>query len=108
MSETNQNRDKYRQSDKKEIMDKLERDIRECKLCQFYYGRPISCLANQCVREDKTERKKETSNKCYQCAYRRGDQICNICMIDLIAEHRERWKSRFEKKAEEEHGYGTG
>ncbi len=87
MSKTNQNRDKYSQRDKREIIDKLERDIRECKLCQFYYGRPISCLANQCVREDKSERKQETSDKCYLCTYRRGDPIWDYA-LELTCKNR--------------------
>lgn len=43
---------------------KLEKDLKDCMRCKFFYGNNSQCLAKKCVREESkpeiTEQDKET------------------------------------------------
>ena len=35
-----------------EVQAKLERDLRSCMRCRFFYGNNRQCIAKKCVKED--------------------------------------------------------
>lgn len=64
---------------------KLERDLRDCMHCKFFYGHNSQCIKNDCVKK-KEEKKPEydRSSKCFGCPYKQSDQYCFPCMKELL------------------------
>lgn len=65
---------------------KLERDLKSCMQCRFFYGNNSQCLAKKCVKEEKkpelTEQDKK--HKCYGCTYMQSEKYCFPCMKELF------------------------
>ena len=65
-----------------EVQEKLERDLRSCMRCRFFYGNNRQCIAKKCVKEDAhpkaVELKKE--DECIGCPYRQSERYCFPCM----------------------------
>lgn len=64
----------------------LEKDLRDCMRCQFFYGNNSQCLAKKCVREESkpeiTEADKES--RCFGCPYRQSEKYCFPCMREIL------------------------
>ena len=64
----------------------LEKDLRSCMRCQFFYGNSSQCLAKKCVKEDSkpeiTEEDKES--QCFGCPYKQSESYCFPCMRKIL------------------------
>lgn len=61
---------------------KLEKDLRDCMHCKFFYGNSIQCAKSQCVKEElKT---KPVKTECTDCPYSKGHELCFPCMKKLL------------------------
>lgn len=65
---------------------KLERDLKSCIHCRFFYGSSSQCLAKQCVREkSKTEvLEPDRESVCFDCPYRQSEKYCFPCMKKIL------------------------
>lgn len=65
---------------------KLERDLRSCMRCRFFYGNRQQCIAKKCVREEKQTKpvEQEKNRKCVGCSYRQSEQYCFPCMKEIL------------------------
>ena len=84
-----------------EVQAKLERDLRSCMRCRFFYGNNRQCIAKKCVKEDEqpkaVEQKKE--DECIGCPYR----TCHDCEKDCkIYKRYQKRLARMEEDKEQE------
>mgnify|MGYP001047270196 FL=1 len=65
---------------------KLEKDLRSCMRCRFFYGNNSQCLAKECVREEsKPETAEEDKESlCFECPYRQSEKFCFPCMRKIL------------------------
>lgn len=63
----------------------LEKDLRNCMHCRFFYNRR-QCIANVCVTsEENQQTTKETGEiQCLDCPYRQSERYCFPCMVKVI------------------------
>lgn len=64
----------------------LERDIRSCMHCKFFYGNNRQCLAKRCVKEESKPEimEQDKENMCFDCPYRQSEKYCFPCMKRLL------------------------
>ncbi|GFH91365.1 hypothetical protein IMSAGC002_02621 [Lachnospiraceae bacterium] len=64
----------------------LEKNLRSCMRCRFFYGNNSQCLAKKCVKEEGkpeiTEEDKESL--CFECPYRQSEKYCFPCMRKIL------------------------
>lgn len=64
----------------------LEKDLKSCMRCRFFYGNNSQCLAKKCVKEDSkpeiTEENKESL--CFECPYKQSEKYCFPCMRKIL------------------------
>lgn len=68
----------------------LEKDLKSCMRCKYFYGNNSQCLAKNCIREDIgkdispkiIERNKE--DICHGCPYRQSERYCFPCMRKIL------------------------
>ena len=63
---------------------KLEKDLRSCMRCRFFYGNNSQCLAKKCIREESRPRITEQADMCFGCPYRQSETYCFPCMKKLL------------------------
>ena len=65
---------------------KLERDLKSCMSCRFFYGSSSQCIAKQCVKEEGEAGISEPDmrSKCFECPYRQSEKYCFPCMKKLL------------------------
>lgn len=66
---------------------KLERDLRSCMRCRYFYGNNSQCIAKKCIKEEmkKSEiAEEEKKSKCYECPYPHTEGYCFPCMKELL------------------------
>lgn len=68
------------------VQTKLEKDLKSCMRCRFFYGNSSQCLAKKCVKEEKEPEitEEEKNSKCYECPYRQSERYCFPCMKELF------------------------
>ena len=64
--------------------DKLERDLRSCMKCRFFWGNDSRCIHNKKCGAGKQKADKQQDNKCTGCPYGRNSTYCFPCMRDLL------------------------
>lgn len=69
--------------------EKLEKDLRKCMHCKFFYGNNSGCLKNKTCSGGMSEQEKaaleeKKKSKCYGCPYGRGRDYCFPCMRELL------------------------
>lgn len=74
------------------VQAKLERDLKSCMRCRFFYGNNSQCIAKQCVREEKKPEitEVEKDSKCFECPYRQSEQYCFPCMKKILGKDGEK------------------
>ena len=77
----------------------LEKDLRSCMRCRFFYGNSSQCLAKKCFREESGPKVTagEEESLCFGCPYRRLEKRCFPCMRKILRRQR-----NDEKNMEEE------
>lgn len=70
---------------------KVEKDIKQCMQCRFFYGSSRQCIAKECV---KKLRQKETvrNSQCAGCPYRQSENYCFPCMKKILGGKKEEEK----------------
>lgn len=70
---------------------KVEKDIKQCMQCRFFYGSSRQCIAKECV---KKLRQKETvrNSQCAGCSYRQSESYCFPCMKKILGGKKEEEK----------------
>lgn len=70
---------------------KLEKDLRSCMRCEFFYGSSRQCIARKCVEEESRVRKMEPckGSPCFGCPYRKPEGYCFPCMKKMLERKRE-------------------
>ncbi len=61
---------------------KLEKDLRSCMRCRFFYGNNSLCLAKKCVKEESKPEiaEEDKESPCLECPYRQSQKFCFPCM----------------------------
>lgn len=64
---------------------KLNKDLRDCMHCQFFYGNNHQCIQSNCVKEkERKQTEPVQNNKCTGCPYKQSDRYCFPCMKELL------------------------
>lgn len=65
---------------------KLEKDLRSCMHCRFFYGNNSQCPAKKCVREDSKPEimEEDKASLCFGCPYRQSEKYCFPCMRKIL------------------------
>ncbi|MDE6254022.1 MAG: hypothetical protein K2M78_15555 [Lachnospiraceae bacterium] len=66
---------------------RLEKDLKSCMQCRFFYGRNRQCIAKECVKEDKKfgmTVMRDIESECYGCPYGPSERYCFPCMKKLL------------------------
>ena len=68
----------------------LEKDIRSCMRCRFFYGNSSQCLAKKCFMERAVPEgvADEKESMCFNCPYRRLEKRCFPCMRKILRRQR--------------------
>lgn len=79
-------RSKQKKADPKE---RLERDLRSCMRCKFFYGNNNRCIKNKKCSSRMTDKQKaalegKRNSECYGCPYGKGKDYCFPCMRKLM------------------------
>jgi len=76
----------FRQKDVITVAAKLERDLKSCMRCRFFYGNNRQCIAKKCIKNEVQEKrpKQEVNSMCVGCPYRQSELYCFPCMKRLI------------------------
>ena len=64
----------------------LEKDLRSCMRCRFFYGNNSQCLAKKCVKEESRPEitGQDTKDMCFGCPYRQSERYCFPCMRMIL------------------------
>lgn len=67
----------------------LERDLKSCMRCKYFYGHNSGCLKNKKCAIGLSKREKELlaekkKSKCYDCPYGKDKSFCFPCMRELL------------------------
>ena len=69
--------------------EKLERDLRSCMKCKYFWGNDNRCINNKkCGSKNSTNCNayKPKDSKCIGCPYGKDSLYCFPCMKDLLGE----------------------
>ena len=68
---------------------KLERDLKSCMHCRFFYGNNSQCIASQCVREEREAEvsEQDMESECFGCPYRQSEKYCFPCMKKILGKY---------------------
>ncbi len=61
----------------------LEKDLRECMKCRFFYGNGRQCLAKHCVKETR-QPEPDKGSECSGCPYKQSERYCFPCMKKIL------------------------
>lgn len=63
---------------------RLERDIKDCMRCAYFWGNDRRCMNSHCIKENKKEVQKSENSECMECPYKQGNGYCFPCMKKLL------------------------
>ena len=65
---------------------KLEKDLRSCMRCEFFYGSSRQCIAKKCVEEESRTGKMAPGkgSPCFGCPYGKPEGYCFPCMKKIL------------------------
>ncbi|MBQ4523161.1 MAG: hypothetical protein IJA10_09450 [Lachnospiraceae bacterium] len=84
---------------------KLERDLKSCMKCRFFYGNSSQCIAKKCVKKASNPivAEQEQENMCAGCPYRQSERYCFPCMKKLLGQKgKETQNTDFEMEEKED------
>mgnify|MGYP007004243707 FL=1 len=64
--------------------EKLERDLKDCMKCKYFWGNNNRCINNKCYREKKKTEIKKLASECDRCPYNNGSGYCFPCMKKIL------------------------
>lgn len=64
----------------------LEKDLKSCMRCRFFYGNDSQCIAKGCIKESKQfiQPEMDIGNMCYKCPYKQNEGYCFPCMKKIM------------------------
>lgn len=63
----------------------LEKDLRSCMHCRFFYGNNRQCIASRCVKEQgEMKLESDRNSPCRGCPYKQAERYCFPCMKELL------------------------
>ena len=64
----------------------LEKDLKDCMRCRFFYGNNSQCLAKKCVKEESKPEiaEEDKESLCFECPYRQSEKFCFPCMRKIL------------------------
>lgn len=65
----------------------LDRDLKSCMKCKYFWGNNHMCTTNSCYKEKKKPKPQNIEKKsdCDGCTYRQAEGYCFPCMKKLLA-----------------------
>lgn len=66
---------------------KLEKDLKSCMRCRFFYGNNNQCIISKCIKEPQKEKQEgmDEQHICFRCPYKRNDSsYCFPCMKKIL------------------------
>jgi hypothetical protein len=63
--------------------EKLERDLKKCMNCRFFWGNNSRCAKQHCCKPEE-KKQIEMPKQCKGCPYYQGNGYCFPCMRKLI------------------------
>jgi hypothetical protein len=60
----------------------LERDLKDCMHCRFFWGNDSRCVKSNCCKSEKPKQN-EVPQECRGCPYYKGNGYCFPCMRKL-------------------------
>ncbi len=63
--------------------EKLERELKDCMHCRFFWGHNNRCATGTCCKPSKKKEQK-LPTECVGCPYYQGNGYCFPCMRKLI------------------------
>lgn len=75
-----------KQSYKKRLTpeEKLDRDLKSCMKCKFFWGNDSRCMNNNCGGKKEKPKEKEIPKECIGCPYKQGEGYCFPCMKKIL------------------------
>lgn len=68
------------------VEERLEKDIKDCMHCKFFWGNNHRCATSKCGRTKvKKVPEKKIPEKCVGCPYRQSERYCFPCMKDILS-----------------------
>lgn len=63
---------KYSKQQKKRLSSeaKLERDLKDCMRCKYFWGNDSRCIRSKCYKEEKKPEVEKTKSECDGCPYK--------------------------------------
>ena len=80
---TVEKRDKHKKRRFVSPEEKLERDLKDCMHCRFFWGHNNRCANGTCCKPSKKKEQKLPA-ECVGCPYYQGNDYCFPCMRKLI------------------------
>lgn len=80
---TVEKRDKHKKRRFVSPEEKLERELKDCMHCRFFWGHNNRCANGTCCKPSKKKEQK-LPTECVGCPYYRGNGYCFPCMRKLI------------------------
>lgn len=73
----------------------LEKDLKSCMQCKFFYGNDSQCIAKRCIKESKQliQPMTDIGHMCYECPYKQNEGYCFPCMKKILGKPGESEKS---------------
>jgi hypothetical protein len=70
---------------KQENLRKLDRELKSCMRCKYFYGNNSQCIKKKCFKEKKVQREKAKKKTiCDDCVYRHGEGYCFPCYKEIV------------------------
>ena len=63
---------------------KIEKDLKSCMKCHFFWGNDSRCITNQCYEEKKETVTNKQKSECDDCPYKQNDSYCFPCMKKIM------------------------
>lgn len=67
---------------------KLERDLRQCMKCRFFWGNDSRCISGDCIKKEKPVPLKIT--ECTDCPYKQSNGYCFPCMKRILEKKKDK------------------
>lgn len=65
----------------------LEKDLKSCMNCRFFYSSSRQCIASKCVMEQKEMiQEADINSPCRGCPYKQAERFCFPCMKKILGE----------------------
>mgnify|MGYP000009431882 FL=1 len=80
---TVEKRDKHKKRRFVSPEEKLERELKDCMHCRFFWGHNNRCVNGTCCKPSKKKEQKFPT-ECVGCPYYQGNGYCFPCMRKLI------------------------